>query len=98
MVEVVEGAAAGCHEPDCVCEALVVAVAAQRGRVPLQHRGARLDTNPVVGEHRPAEQQNNNLCQCLIRSNFDCIVFIRALLSTHHPNIFLRARNHERVL
>ena len=54
VVEVVEGAAAGGHEPDGVCEALVVAVAAQRGLVPLQHRGARLDTNPVVGEHRPA--------------------------------------------
>ena len=54
MVEVVEGAAACCHEPDCVCEALVIAVTAQRGLVPLQHRGARLDTNPVVGEHRPA--------------------------------------------
>ena len=54
MFEVVEGAAACGHEPDGVCEALVVAIAAQRGLVPLQHRGARLDTNPVVGEHRPA--------------------------------------------
>ena len=64
----VEGAAAGCHEPDRVCEALVVAVAAQRGLVPLQHGGARLDTNPVVGEHRPAavDTVNRILMYCSV--------------------------------
>ena len=78
MVEVVEGAAAGGHEPDCVCEALVVAVATQRGLVPLQHHGASLDTNPVVGEHRPAAvdtvnkiQQQNNNAYCLSMSMSD---------------------------
>ena len=68
VVEVIEGAAAGCHEPDGVCEALVVAVAAQRGLVPLQHGGARLDTNPVVGEHRPAavDTVNRILMYCSV--------------------------------